>query len=86
MELYWLLGSEQKQRAFESDILTHLWQITFLASASVVVSFLEQTLTPAYVDRQADLVSFLHDKLSVTKPAALRMLLSPGYSEEEAAR
>ncbi len=59
-------------------MLTHLRQLSFMeGGASVTRSFLVDSVTPAYFDRQPELLCLLFDELNLQRPEQLAALFSP---------
>ncbi|CAB4056482.1 unnamed protein product [Lepeophtheirus salmonis] len=82
MELHWLLPSADDQEKFENEILIHLRQISIWGSPEDMVTFLNEVLTPVYIDRQPELLCSLYDELNQPKADALRGIFSPSAKSD----
>ena len=76
-EMNWLLDSTPRQKEIQEEMLTHLRQISFSAFPSEMQKFLQETLVPAYVNPQPDLLCLLYDELNIPRCRDLLNVFSP---------
>ena len=81
VDVHWILSSQKIQNQIEDEILDHLRKIQLWGSINEMVSFLNDVLTPNYIDKSSDLLTFLYDEQSQKRPKELEMLFSPAKSD-----
>ena len=80
IEIHWLLPNQEKQRGLESQILAHLRQISIWKGQDEMIHFLQEVLTPSYVECQPEMLCLLFEELGLSKPDSLSSLISPAKS------
>lgn len=85
MELHWLLASQEIQKQVEDDILVHLRRISIWDSPNEMMTFLQEFITPIYINRQPELLCLLYEELNQPPPSSLRALFSP-FKRSECSR
>ena len=82
IELHWLLANQEDQKKYEKEMLEHLRQISFLdLGPKEMLTFLQEFITPFYVNRHPDLLFWLYEELNQPQPSSLRVLFSPSKTE-----
>ena len=83
IELHWLLANQEDQKKYEKEMLEHLRQISFLdLGPKEMLTFLQEFITPFYVNRHPDLLLWLYEELNQPQPSSLRALFSPSKKSE----
>ena len=81
VDLHWILSNQKAQQDIELEILLHLRQIALWLSNSGMVSFLNDVLTPNYIQRSPDLLTMLYEEQGQKRPKELELLFSPTKSD-----
>ena len=81
VDLHWILSNQKAQQDIEREILQHLRQMALWSSNSEMVSFLNDVLTPNYIQRSPDLLTMLYEEQGQKRPKELELLFSPTKSD-----
>ena len=81
VDLHWILSNQKAQQDIEREILLHLRQIALWLSNAGMVSFLNDVLTPNYIQRSPDLLTMLYEEQGQKRPKELELLFSPTKSD-----
>lgn len=81
VDVHWILSSQEKQNQIENEVVTHLRQIQLWHSVPEMLSFLNDVLTPNYLDRSPELLTLLYEEQCQKRPKVLEMLFSPSKSD-----
>jgi hypothetical protein len=77
------VANQEDQKKYEKEMLEHLRQISFLdLGPKEMLTFLQEFITPFYVNRHPDLLLWLYEELNQPQPSSLRALFSPSKKSE----
>ena len=75
-------GIQEKQKSVETEILSHLRQISIWESPHEMVNFLNDCVTVNYLHSSSDLLCFLYEELQQPLPSQLKAtIFSPSKSD-----
>lgn len=77
IEFHFYLPNQERQRQVEEEMLAHLRQISIWDSPNEMLTFLQEILTPFYIQRQPELLCFLYEELNQPPPPGFSALFSP---------
>ena len=81
IELHHVLANQELQKKIEDEMLVHLRQISIWDSPNEMLTFLQEIVTPFYIDTQPNLLCLLYEELNQPPPSSLSALFSPRKSE-----
>lgn len=82
IEFHFYLPNQERQRQIEEEMLAHLRQISIWDSPNEMLTFLQEILTPFYIQRQPELLCFLYEELNQPPPPGFSALFSPFKKSE----